>query len=142
MKATGKGLEQLEILKVELMKNQDNKDCLNRICNTVSDMDRPVIKKNSDGPEEKYREKYESALALCRDNKFHEALEKTENSYDAEDDSTIDSIEAKQNQFNHLDNNAENRSLISFPDFLKLVIVIHLDLKDGYSFLFYQRRCL
>src|SRR5574344_2324534 len=134
MNATGKGLEQHEILKVELMKNQDNKDFLTRIWNTVSDMDRPVIKKNSDEPEEKYREKYESAISLCRDNKFHEALEKTENSYDAEDDSTIDSIEAKQNQFNHLDNNAENRSLSSFPDFLKLVIVIHLDLKDRYSF--------
>lgn len=134
MNAAGKGLEQHEILKVELMQNQDNKEYLTKIWNVISDMDRPVIKKTEKEPDEDYASKYERTIALCRSENFTVALDYCESSYDTEDNEEIGAIVGKQYKFSRTTDNSGNISLITFPEFLKMVLDIHCNLKGSYSF--------
>ena len=60
MNSGGKGLEQHEILKVELMHDVDNIEYLTRIWNAVCDLNRPVIKRD-----EKIQEEFASA-STCK----------------------------------------------------------------------------
>lgn len=48
LNSTGRGLEQHEILKVKLIRNQQNSDKLVRIWNAVSQMELPIIRRNED----------------------------------------------------------------------------------------------
>ncbi len=134
MNVGGKGLEQHEILKVELLKNQANKETLTRIWNIISDMDRPIFKKKEGEPEEEYRFNYEKVIALCRSNHFDEAFCCCESSYDSENHDEIGSIEAKQHVFDHTIEDTGDRCIITFSEFLMMVIDIYLDLHGSYSF--------
>ena len=127
MNAGGKGLEQHEILKVRLMQGEENKEHLTRIWNTVCDLNRPVIKRNEKDLEEDYRSKYEYAIDLCRNNKFYEAFSLCESSYDSEDNNEIGSIEPQQQDFKQSFTETGERSFISFPEFLMMVIDIYLN---------------
>lgn len=137
MNAGGKGLEQHEILKVELLHgvdNRDNKDYLTRIWNAVCDLNRPVIKRDEKIQEEEYRTKYEQAISLCRNHKFNEAFGLCVSSYDSEDDNEIGNIEAQQYNFEQSFTETGERSIISFHEFLMMVIDIYLNLSGSYSF--------
>lgn len=134
MNAGGKGLEQHEILKVRLMQGEDNKEHLTRIWNAVCDLNRPIIKRDEKDLEEDYRSKYEHAIGLCRSHKYDEAFELCESSYDSEDNNEIGSIEAKQQDFKQSFTETGERSFITFPEFLMMVIDLHLDLSGSYSF--------
>ena len=134
MNARGKSLEQHEILKVRLMQGEDNKEHLTRIWNAVCDLNRPVIKRDEREQEENYHSKYEHAIDLCRNNKFNEAFNLCESSYDLEDINEIGNIEALQQDFKQSFTEAGERSLISFPDFLMMVVDIYLNLSGSYSF--------
>lgn len=134
MNAGGKGLEQHEVLKVMLMRGEDNKEHLTRIWNAVCDLDRPVIKRDEKDLEEDYRSKYEQAISLCRENNFDEAFILCESSYDSEDNNEIGNIEAEQHNFNQSFIETGERSLISFPEFLMMVIDVCLNLSGSYSF--------
>ena len=46
MNAYGKGLEQHEILKVDLMRNEEDQEYLTRVWNAVCEMGRPIIKRD------------------------------------------------------------------------------------------------
>ena len=134
MNAGGKGLEQHEILKVKLMQGEANKEHLTRIWNTVCDLNRPVIKRDEKDLEEEYRLKYDHAIGLCRENKFNEAFDLCESSYDAEDNNEIDSIEAEQQEFKQSFNETGERCIITYPEFLLMVIDLYLNLSGSYSF--------
>ena len=134
MNAGGKGLEQHEILKVRLMQGEENKEHLTRIWNAVCDLNRPIIKRDEKGLEEDYRSKYEHAIGLCRSQKYDEAFELCESSYDSEDNNEIGSIEAKQQDFKQSFSETGERSFITFPEFLKMVIDLHLNREGSYSF--------
>lgn len=134
MNAGGKGLEQHEILKVELMHDVDNKEYLTRIWNAVCDLNRPVIKRDEKIPEEEYRTKYEQAISLCRNHKFNEAFGLCVSSYDSEDNNEIGDIEAAQQDFKQSYTETGERSLITFPEFLMMVIDIYLNLSGSYTF--------
>ena len=99
MNAGGKGLEQHEILKVKLIQGEENKVLLTQIWNAVCDFNRPVIKRDENDQEENYRSKYMQAIDLCRNNRFNEAFDLCEISYDTEDNNEIGDIEAKQQDF-------------------------------------------
>lgn len=131
MNAGGKGLEQHEILKVKLMKGETNKEHLTQIWNAVCDMNRPVIKRDEDNP---YRNNYEKAIDLCRKHQFNEALELCERSYDSENNNEIGDIEAEQQDFRQSYIETGERSLITFPEFLMMVIDIYLNLHGSYTF--------
>ena len=134
MNAGGKGLEQHEILKVELMQGEENKVHLTQIWNAVCDLNRPVIKRNEKDLEEGYRSKYMQAIELCRNHRFNEAFELCESSYDTEDNNEIGDIEAKQQDFRQSFIETGERSFITFPEFLMMVIDIYLNLSGSYSF--------
>ncbi len=131
MNAGGKGLEQHEILKVRLMQGEENKEHLTRIWNAVSDLNRPVIKRDEENLD---RHKYERAIELCRNHRFNEAFNLCESSYDSEDNNEIGSIEAKQQDFKQSFTETGERSLITFPEFLMMVIDIYLNLSGSYTF--------
>lgn len=132
--AGGKGLEQHEILKVKLMQGEENKVHLTQIWNAVCDLNRPVIKRNEKDLEEGYRSKYMQAIELCRNHRFNEAFELCESSYDTEDNNEIGDIEAKQQDFRQSFIETGERSFITFPEFLMMVIDIYLNLSGSYSF--------
>lgn len=134
MNAGGKGLEQHEILKVKLMQGEENKVHLTQIWNAVCDLNRPVIKRNEKDLEEGYRSKYMQAIELCRNHRFNEAFELCESSYDTEDNNEIGDIEAKQQDFRQPFIETGERSFITFPEFLMMVIDIYLNLSGSYSF--------
>lgn len=71
MNSSGKGLEQHEILKVELIRNQSNQDYLTRIWNVVSCMNKQLVSK-----EDNHKEKniYEELIELCRAKKHNDVL--------------------------------------------------------------------
>ena len=131
MNAGGKGLEQHEILKVRLMQGEENKEHLTRIWNAVCDLNRPVIKRDEENLD---RHKYERAIELCRNHRFNEAFNLCESSYDSEDNNEIGSIEAKQQDFKQSFTETGERSLITFPEFLMMVIDIYLNLSGSYTF--------
>lgn len=134
MNAGGKGLEQHEILKVKLMRGEENKVHLTQIWNAVCDLNRPVIKRNEKDLEEGSRSKYMQAIELCRNHRFNEAFELCESSYDIEDNNEIGDIEAKQQDFRQSFIETGERSFITFPEFLMMVIDIYLNLSGSYSF--------
>ena len=134
MNAGGKGLEQHDILKVRLLQGEYNKEHLTRVWNAVCDMSRPIIKRDEKELEESYRSKYEQAIGLCRNQRFNEAFGMCESSYDSEDDNEIGSIEAEQQDFKHSFTETGERCFITFPDFLMMVIDLHLNLSGSYSF--------
>lgn len=134
MNAGGKGLEQHEILKVRLMQGEDNKEHLTRIWNAVCDLNRPVIKRDERDMEEDYRSKYEHAIDLCRNSKYNEAFSLCESSYDSEDKNEIGNIEAQQQDFKQSFTETGERSFITFPEFLMMVIDIYMNLSGSYSF--------
>lgn len=134
MNAGGKGLEQHEILKVKLMQGEENKVHLTQIWNAVCDLNRPVIKRNEKDLEEGYRSKYMQAIELCRNHRFNEAFELCESSYDTENNNEIGDIEAKQQDFRQSFIETGERSFITFPEFLMMVIDIYLNLSGSYSF--------
>ena len=134
MNAGGKGLEQHEILKVKLMQGEENKVHLTQIWNAVCDLNRPVIKRSEKDLEEGYRSQYMQAIELCRNHRFNEAFELCESSYDTEDNNEIGDIEAKQQDFRQSFIETGERSFITFPEFLMMVIDIYLNLSGSYSF--------
>ena len=116
------------------MQGEDNKEHLTRIWNAICDLNRPVIKRDEKDLEEDYRSKYENAIGLCRNNKYNEAFRMCESSYDSEDYNEIGSIEAQQQDFRQSFTETGERSFITFPDFLMMVIDIYLNLSGSYSF--------
>lgn len=134
MNSGGKGLEQHEILQVRLMQGENNKEHLTRIWNAVCDFNRPVIKRDEGDLEENYCSKYEHVIKLCRNNKYDEALKRCESSYDSEDHNEIGNIEAQQHDFEQSFAETGEQRLITFPEFLMMVIDIYLDLSGSYSF--------
>lgn len=140
LNSTGKGLEQHEILKVELLKNQSETDKLVRIWNAVSQMEKPIIPKTDEISNRDYAELYKKALNNCRKGNFEEALQYiSEIGNDAlEEANTIDVIEVKKLEKTKAVNvNERQDSIISFPEFLlfTLDMTLKCDGKDS----FYQK---
>ena len=140
LNSTGKGLEQHEILKVELLKNQSETDKLVRIWNAVSQMEKPIIPKSDEISNRDYAELYKWALYYCREGNFEEALQYiTEIGNDAlEEANTIDVIAVKKlEKSKTVYVNERQDSIITFPEFLLLTLDMTLkcDGKDS----FYQK---
>ena len=135
MNTTGKGLEQHEILKVQLLKGLSEQEWLTRVWNSVSDMSRPIIKKKEECSEDKYRQLYIDAINYCRGGNFTDAFKLCESSYDKEDGIEIGMIDPEERKPEEVNKEEPiTHSILSFPDFLMMVLDIHLSLKGSYSF--------
>lgn len=144
MNAHGKSLEQHEVLKVDLMKEEPEKELLTKIWNAVSEMGSPIIKKaNDDEPIHVYRQRYEYAIDCCRKGDFYAAFNCCAVSYDGVDNETIESIPVKQPERSQAiipHGTDEERLIISFPDYLLMMLDITCDLNGKY--LFYRKELI
>ncbi len=130
MNSTGKGLEQHEILKVQLLKGQENQEWLTRLWNAVSEMSHTVIKR-ADQDQESYCKKYREAIKMCQSDKYEEALNLCESSFDATDNISIGDIMPEQRKGNGQDGNEKERqTVVTFPEFLLMILDITTEPDD------------
>ncbi len=140
LNSTGKGLEQHEILKVKLIRNQPDSDRLIRIWNAISQMDQPTIHRKEDYNDTEYANLYKSAIDACRKGNYENALSYIETHVnDADEEAkTIDIIPVKKKDLTSKSVAVEREdSIISFPEFLLLSLDLFCGIngKDG----FYQK---
>ena len=138
--STGRGLEQHEILKVKLIRNQQDSDRLVRIWNAVSQMEFPIIRRSEDVNDQQYADLYRYAIKECRFGNFDNVLSYIKDSInDAQENAnTIDVIPVKKKEKSSGFHAVERQdSILSFPEFLLLSLDLSFDLngKDG----FYQK---
>ena len=124
MNAQGKGLEQHEILKVQLMRGEKGTRITWRILESwppwwiILSLRRKKTKN-----EACYRQFYEEAISLCRQKRFHEALESADiRLLDDEEEYSIDVIQPEKIEFKQNSYEDGENSIISFPEFLLLVL--------------------
>lgn len=132
MNSRGKNLEQYEILKVDLMRGEINQDVLTRIWNSICDFDRPLIKMNN--PEEDICSRYENAIECCRKKEFEKVINLYLKTDDDKDYTEISKIKPEQKKFNESPLKKNERSIISFPQFLMMVLDLYLKLPVDNSF--------
>lgn len=132
MNSGGKGLEQHEILKVEMLLNlgeeQKDKHILNRIWNLVSDMRKPIIRQKEGVSIEEYREQYKDAIMTCCQSNHLQVANKLCSSTDNEGQEylSIAEIKPEKQSFGVHDNEDHEDSVISFPEFLLLLLGMKL----------------
>ncbi len=139
LNSTGKGLEQHEILKVTLLKNQEEAEGFVKIWNWVAQMERPIYNRTDTTSDEEYANKYRQALANCRNNNFESVINGIQIANDTQEDApTIDIIPVRKKEKTNAINLTEKEdSIITFPEFLLLVLDLteNCDGKDS----FYQK---
>lgn len=128
MNATGKSLEQHEILKVNLLnKVQDEEERRTKIWNLVSDMGRTVLTMNENDDVNTFRNKYKELIDLCREGKHDQALCQlmVEND-NVEHYPTIAEIQPQKQKFSPWSKEDKEESVVSFSEFLLLVLDVEL----------------
>lgn len=139
LNSTGKGLEQHEILKVTLLKNQEEAEEFVKIWNWVAQMERPIYNKTDTTSDEEYTNKYRQAVANCRNNNFESVINGIQIANDTQKDApTIDIIPVRKKEKTNAINLTEKEdSIITFPEFLLLVLDLteNCDGRDS----FYQK---
>lgn len=139
LNSTGKGLEQHEILKVTLLKNQEEAEKFVKIWNWVAQMERPIFNRTDTTSDEEYANKYRQALANCRNNNFESVINGIQIANDTQEDApTIDIIPVRKKEKTNAINLTEKEdSIITFPEFLLLVLDLteNCDGRDS----FYQK---
>jgi hypothetical protein len=129
MNATGRGLENHEILKVKLLKLlSNNKEKYTRIWNSVSDMDKPLIRQRYSQKEDiiQLNNRQNSAL-LAIDDIFklydfcNDGGNKNETISDSENPKIKDINERKDSPGKQIRTIGE-RAILSFPDFLLQIL--------------------
>lgn len=136
MNAGGKGLEQHEVLKVQLLRGENEQEELTRIWNAVCDMDRPVIRKGEDVNENKYRDSYLEAIRLCRMGNCSKALASIfpDGASDMTSIGDIQPFPVTSWKDSLGTDEANYRCIITFPQFLMIVFDIYHNLNGGYSY--------
>lgn len=129
MNSSGKSLEQHEILKVELLRNYDKDDklTLTRLWNAVSNFEQPLIKlEDAEDARLLQCDTYKKIIRLCRSDNFDEARQSL--SQHTENDGKrirIAEIEVKKYDFNNKTYRDKEDGILSFPEFLLLVMALH-----------------
>lgn len=144
MNATGRGLENHEILKVELLKKieskKEEKEQYTRAWNAISEMDRPLIRKRHDEELPKFNDRYKEVLQAITDFDFDAECKKCNFDIDAgkkKKDAVINNPEDKSiksigeigssdkvpSETSHI---SGERAILNFPEFLLLVLWLQL----------------
>lgn len=140
LNSTGRGLEQHEILKVELIRKHHNPNRLVRIWNAVSQMELPIIRRKENISDHQYANMYKYAITECRLGNYDNALSYIRESInDAQENAdTIDVIPVKRKETTSGFSVVERQdSVLSFPEFLLLTLDLKLCLNGRDSF--YQK---
>ena len=129
MNSSGKSLEQHEILKVELLRKYDKADKINltRLWNVVSNFGQPIIKIEDINDAERMQcESYKRYIQLCKKGNFEEAYNDfCETSQKEGPRTTIAETEVKKYDFNNKPKRDKENGIMSFPEFLLLVLALH-----------------
>lgn len=129
MNSSGKSLEQHEILKVELLKNYTKGDklTLTRLWNAVSNFEQPLIKlEEGDDARRIQCKSYIDSVSLCKNGNFDEATQYYRQQIDREGSKIqIAEIEVKKYDFSNRQFRDKEDAIISFPEFLLLVLALH-----------------
>lgn len=132
MNAGGKGLENYEILKVELLRNADEQERETWIWNKVSQMDKLVLKRAKDQDKE-------NLLADTLKQFADKEISTDTSTEDKEQFQTIlDIIIASKNQSLEPPKRSEKESddytVVTFPEFLLLVLDLTITTADDFSY--------
>ena len=140
MNSSGKSLEQHEILKVQLLRDQPDelKVAFTRLWNTVSDFSKPVVpfqeddgsKTSATQKKEAHFNEYRKYLSQCRNNKIDEVIDNV--CFKADDNLSISiaSIPVEKKKETDSDEIDKEDGIMSFSKFLLLVLDI-LNNADG-----------
>ena len=129
MNAGGKGLENYEILKVELFRNADEQEKKTGIWNKVSQMNKLLIDKKQDNNKENFKE---NLLADTLKQFAGKEISKDTSTEDKEQFQTIlDIIIASKNQSleppKRSEKDSDDYTVVTFPEFLLLVLDLTLN---------------
>lgn len=132
MNSSGKSLEQHEILKVDLLRGQDDNDKLRftRLWNTVSNFELPLIKESEKIDRGEQIRRYKEAISMCREGDFDGLIRnlcsKT-NERDSRGSKSIAEIRVEKRDFGKPSYDDREDAIISFPQFLLMILAIHLN---------------
>lgn len=122
MNVGGKGLEEQDILKVQLIQGQPHQRDLIRIWNTACDLSQKAIKLQANESASSYAEKYRQAISLCRKGDIKAAMDMCIGSYEEDDATTIGEILPIPDENEKSYDTPRNPSLISISEFLLMVL--------------------
>lgn len=130
MNSSGKSLEQHEILKVELLRDYDREDklTLTRLWNAVSNFEKPLfaLNENDDDARGKQCRSYKHSInSFMVGDATNEAQRLYGEANDASVRTTIAEIEVKKHDFSNRTFRDKEDGIISFPEFLLLVLALH-----------------
>lgn len=138
MNSAGVNLEQHEILKVLLLKGQADQAKLLRIWNLCADFSTPILKKKEDVGLAEYSDKYLKLFTLPTDQALATVAEYNNRSIDKENGTekylTIAEIDASPQEFDNPFAERNERSVVTFPEFLLLTLDIYKNLRGEWSF--------
>ncbi len=122
MNVGGRGLEEHDILKVQLIQGQPHQRDLIRIWNTACDLSQKAIKLQANESASSYAEKYRQAISLCRKGDIKAAMDMCIGSYEEDDATTIGEILPISDENEMSYDTPRNPSLISISEFLLMVL--------------------
>lgn len=141
MNSAGVNLEQHEILKVSLLSGQENQTKLLHIWNICSDFTVPLIPKKEDVGLEEYSKKYLELFSLPTDQAIQTIMWYNQLSEDTDISTensnqylSIAEIDIEPQEFNHPFSERNERSVLTFPEFLLLTLDIYKKLNGEWKF--------
>lgn len=132
MNSAGVSLEPHEVLKVKLLKEQPDQQLLLKIWNLCSDFSRPLIRKQEDVSLKDYREQYRHLFEALYNkepiadivDRLMKELPSNTNAESETSLSTIAEIPTERHRFDNRFEFKEERSVLTFPEFLLLTLDI------------------
>lgn len=138
MNSAGVNLEQHEVLKVSLLSEQKDQTKLLQIWNLCSDLSTPLLCKKEDVNEKEYSDKYLELFSQSTDEAIHTIIQYNNISENPDESDghypTIAEIEVEPQEFNNPLGESNERSVLSFPEFLLLTLDIYKNLNGEWKF--------
>lgn len=137
MNSAGVNLEQHEILKVSLLEGMENQSELLTIWNLCSDFTRPLLKKKEDVGLSEYSDEYVKLFGLNTEDALSKILEYNSKSMmreSSESFPTIAEIEIKSEDFDNPFSDNSERSVLTFPEFLLIVLDLYKQIDGDRAF--------
>lgn len=138
MNSAGVNLEQHEVLKVSLLSEQKDQTKLLQIWNLCSDFSTPLLRKKEDVTEKEYSDKYLELFSQSTDEAINTIIQYNNISENAEESDgfypTIAETDVEPQEFNNPLGESNERSVLSFPEFLLLTLDIYKNLNGDWKF--------
>lgn len=138
MNSAGVNLEQHEALKVSLLNGQKDQTKLLQIWNLCSDFSTPLLRKKEDVNEKDYSDMYMELFSLSTDEAINTIIQYNNISENAEEGDgfypAISEIDVELQEFSKPLGECNERSVLSFPEFLLLTLDIYKNLNGEWKF--------